>query len=42
MIGEKYMKSDLVTGRRSEINAEDDDTSIFMYVFTFLFGLRDI
>ena len=31
------MKSDLVTGRRSEINAEDDDTSIFMYVLTSIY-----
>ena len=31
------MKSDLVTGRRSEINTEDDDTSAFMYVLTSIY-----
>lgn len=31
------MKSDLVTGRRSEISTEDDDTSAFMYVLTSIY-----
>ena len=31
------MKSDLVTGRRNEINTEDDDTSAFMYVLTSIY-----
>ena len=31
------MKSDLVTGRRGEINTEDDDTSAFMYVLTSIY-----
>ena len=31
------MKSDLVTGRRGEINTEDDDISAFMYVLTSIY-----
>ena len=31
------MKSALVTGRRGEINTEDDDTSAFMYVLTSIY-----
>lgn len=37
MRGMLSYESDLVTGRRNEINTEDDDTSAFMYVLTSIY-----